>query len=174
MTRPRAPGRPAAQAVQDLPDGFRAAGFSNGGGMAEYAATQRPCSGVLMLSGALPVPMLGAKAWPAAVPAQIHHREHDPFRQQEWIAAVVKHVRAAGASIEVFDYPDSGHLFTDSSPPHEYDEHPHCCANARSPSPRAPGNDAGLHLSRKANVQRQRAVPCRTAPHYSVRCPCGC
>lgn len=43
----------AVDAVQDLPDGFVVAGFSNGGGMSEYVATQRPVSGVLMLSGAL-------------------------------------------------------------------------------------------------------------------------
>ncbi|MCI2240570.1 dienelactone hydrolase family protein [Kineococcus sp. TRM81007] len=114
--------RRAVQAVQDLPDGFIAAGFSNGGGMAEHVATQRPCRGVLMLSGALPVSMLGAQGWPAAVPAQIHYSEHDPFRSQEWIDAVVGDAHAAGASIEVFDYPGSGHLFTDPSLPQEYDE----------------------------------------------------
>ena len=114
--------RRAVQAVQDLPDGFVAAGFSNGGGMAEHVATQRRCSGVLMLSGALPVSMLGGQTWPGGVPAQIHYSEHDPFRSQEWIEAVIGDVRAADASIEVFDYPGSGHLFTDSSLPHEYDE----------------------------------------------------
>jgi dienelactone hydrolase len=114
--------RRAVQAVQDLPDGFVAAGFSNGGGMAEYVATQRTCSGVLMLSGALPVQMLGAQAWPAAVPAQIHYTQHDPRRRQEWIDTVVNDVRAAGAQVEVFDYPGDGHLFTDPSLPDEYDE----------------------------------------------------
>ncbi len=39
--------RRALVAVQDLPDGFIVAGFSNGGGMAEYVATQRRCSGGL-------------------------------------------------------------------------------------------------------------------------------
>lgn len=112
----------AVQAVHDMPDGFLAAGFSNGAGMAEYVATQRPCSGVLMLSGALPVSMLGTETWPDAVPAQIHYSEHDPFRSQEWIDAVVRDGRAAGAPIEVFDYPGSGHLFTDPSLPSEYDE----------------------------------------------------
>ncbi len=112
----------AVQAVQDLPDGFLAAGFSNGGGMAEHVATQRPCSGVLMLSGALPLSMLGAQTWPASAPGQIHYSEHDPFRQQDWIDTVVSDARAAGASIEVFDYPGSGHLFTDPSLPEEYDE----------------------------------------------------
>ena len=112
----------ALQAVRGLPDGFIAAGFSNGAGMAEYVATQRPCSGVLMLSGALPMSMLGAQTWPHAVPAQIHYSDHDPFRSQEWTDALLTDIRAAGASIDVFDYPGSGHLFTDPSLPKEYDE----------------------------------------------------
>lgn len=112
----------AVQAVHDLPDGFLAAGFSNGAGMAEYVATRRPCSGVLMLSGALPVSMFGTRTWPAAVPAQIHYNERDPLRRQEWIDAVVRDVRAAGTSIEVFNYRGSSHLFTDPSLPDEYDE----------------------------------------------------
>ena len=114
--------RRAAEAVQDLPDAFLAAGFSNGGGMAEYVATQRRCSGVLMLSGAVPVQMLGVQTWPTGVPAQIHYTERDPRRRQEWIDTVVKDVRAAGASVEVFNYPGQGHLFTDPSLPNEYDE----------------------------------------------------
>ena len=112
----------ALHAVRDLPDGFVAAGFSNGAGMAEHVATQRPCSGVLMLSGALPMAVLGAQSWPDGVPAQVHHSEHDPLRSQEWVDALVSDVRAAGAPVEVFDYPGSGHLFTDPSLPREYDE----------------------------------------------------
>ena len=75
-----------------------------------------------MLSGALPVQMLGADAWPAGMPAQIHYTERDPFRRQEWIDTVVKDIHAAGASVEIFNYPGSGHLFTDPSLPDEYDE----------------------------------------------------
>jgi dienelactone hydrolase len=111
----------AAAAVEGLPEGFVAAGFSNGGGMAEYVATVRAVSGVLMLSGALPLAMLGAEAWPAGVPAQVHYAVDDPFRRQEWIDAVVADVRAASASAETFDYPGAGHLFTDASLPAEYD-----------------------------------------------------
>lgn len=111
----------AAAAVEALPDGFVAAGFSNGGGMAEYVATVRPVAGVLMLSGALPVTMLGAEAWPAGVPAQIHYALDDPNRSQEWIDAVVDQVRAAPATVETFDYPGAGHLFTDQSLSGEYD-----------------------------------------------------
>jgi dienelactone hydrolase len=112
--------RRALVAVQDLPDGFVTAGFSNGGGMAEYVASRRRVAGVLMLSGALPVAMLGADAWPAGVPAQIHYTTRDPRRRQEWNDAVANSIRAAGAPLEVFDYPGDGHLFTDASLPDEY------------------------------------------------------
>ncbi|MEJ7718035.1 MAG: dienelactone hydrolase family protein [Thermoleophilaceae bacterium] len=111
----------AITAVAHLPDGFIAAGFSNGGGMAEYLATQRQVAGVLMLSAALPLGMLGASEWPGGVPAQIHYTLEDPFREQEWIDALAEAVRSAGAPLEVFDYPGSGHLFTDASRPEEYD-----------------------------------------------------
>ena len=112
--------RRAAAAVEALPDGFVVAGFSNGGGMAEFVATQRRVGGVLMLSGARPLEMLGADAWPAGVPAQIHYTEQDPFRRQEWVDAVTAAIRAAGAPLEVFDYAGDGHLFTDASLPNEY------------------------------------------------------
>jgi dienelactone hydrolase len=112
--------RRAATAVEALPDGFVAAGFSNGGGMSEYVATQRRVSGVLMFSGALPLAFLGVEEWPANVPAQIHYAENDPLRRQEWVDAVAAGVRAAGGALEMFDYPGGGHLFTDASLPGEY------------------------------------------------------
>jgi dienelactone hydrolase len=111
----------AISAVEHLADGFIAAGFSNGGGMSEYVATRRNVSGVLMLSGAIPLEMLGTSPWPPGVPAQIHYALDDPFRQQNSIDAVVKAIHEAKGSIEIFDYPGSGHLFTDSSLPDEYD-----------------------------------------------------
>jgi dienelactone hydrolase len=112
--------RRAAAAVEELPDGFVAAGFSNGGAMSEYVATQRPVAGALMLSGALPLEMLGVERWPIGVPAQIHYTVADPNRRQEWIDAVVSSIDAADAPLEVFDYPGDGHLFTDSSLADEY------------------------------------------------------
>jgi dienelactone hydrolase len=111
----------AISAVETLADGFIAAGFSNGGGMAEYVATRRKTSGVLMFSGALPLTMIGISEWPHGVPAQIHYTVDDPFRLQEGVDAVAASVRAAGASVELFDYPGQGHLFTDKSLPKEYD-----------------------------------------------------
>jgi dienelactone hydrolase len=111
----------AISAVEQLADGFIAAGFSNGGGMSEYVATRRHVAGVLMLSGALPLEMLGTSPWPSGVPAQIHYTLDDPFRQQESIDAVSKAIHSAEAPVEIFDYPGSGHLFTDVSLPLEYD-----------------------------------------------------
>lgn len=111
----------ANRAVTDLPDGFIAIGFSNGGGMAEYVATKRKLSGVVMLSGALGLDQLGVGAWPRDVPAQIHYSVDDPFRNQEWIESVVDAVRGSGSSVEMFDYSGDGHLFTDPSLADEYD-----------------------------------------------------
>jgi dienelactone hydrolase len=111
----------AESAVQDLPDGFVAAGFSNGAGMAQYVATRRRCAGLLLFSGALPLAMLGADSWPDGLPAQLHNADGDPLRHQQWIDSVVADARRAGAAVEVFDYPANGHLFTDESLPGEYD-----------------------------------------------------
>jgi dienelactone hydrolase len=110
----------AVDAVRDLPDGFVAAGFSNGAGMAEYVATQRRCRGVLLVSGALPMAVLAA-SWPAGLPAQLHRMTGDPMRSAEWERAFADDVAAAGGQLEVFQYPGDGHLFTDPSLPAEYD-----------------------------------------------------
>ena len=57
-----------------------------------------------------------------APPQEVGGLPEDPFRNQEGIDAVVAQVSVAGASVEVFDYPGKGHLFTDASLPAEYDE----------------------------------------------------
>jgi dienelactone hydrolase len=111
----------AVAAVEDLPDGFLAAGFSNGAGMAEHVATQRRCGGLLLVAGALPLSMLGVEDWPAGLPVQLHNATGDPFRQQEWIDSVIADARRAGAPVEVHDYACTGHLFTDPSLRDEYD-----------------------------------------------------
>ncbi|TYP89760.1 dienelactone hydrolase family protein [Blastococcus xanthinilyticus] len=111
----------AVEGVRDLPDGFLAAGFSNGAGMAEHVATQRRCGGLLLFSGALPLSVLGVERWPDGVPAQLHHTVGDPLRQQQWVDSVVADARRAGVEIEVHDYPGTGHLFTDPSLPAEHD-----------------------------------------------------
>ncbi len=108
-------------AVRNLADGFVCVGFSNGGGMSEYVATQRHVGGVVMCSGALPLDLLGVDAWPAGVPAQIHYTVDDPVRQDGWVESVADSISAAGGDVECFDYPGSGHLFTDASLTDEYD-----------------------------------------------------
>lgn len=113
--------RRALEAVVGLPDGFVAAGFSNGAGMAEYVAMQRHCAGALLFSGALPPAVLGADGWPAQTPVQLHYATGDPARHQGWIDALAADVRASGARFELFDYPGSGHLFTDPSLAGEYE-----------------------------------------------------
>jgi dienelactone hydrolase len=114
--------RRARGVVADLPDGFVSAGFSLGCLMAVHIATQRAVSGVLMIAGALPASALGAEArWPPGVPAQTHATLEDPWREQDMIEQAAVEVRAAGATLEVFDYPGAGHLFTDPSLAGEYD-----------------------------------------------------
>jgi len=72
-----------------------------------------------MASGALPLETIGI-TWPQGVPAQIHSTVDDPRRDQEAINSVKQAVEDAGGTVEVFDYPGSGHLFADSSMPDEY------------------------------------------------------
>ncbi|MDQ3641310.1 MAG: dienelactone hydrolase family protein [Actinomycetota bacterium] len=111
----------ALEGVGGLPDGFVAIGFSNGAGMAEFVATQRQVGGVVLASGTLPLAMIDVLAWPADTPVQVHYALDDPNRRQEWIDSLVGSVQAAGAPVEVFDYPGRGHLFTDASLPDEHD-----------------------------------------------------
>jgi dienelactone hydrolase len=112
----------AVEAVADLPDGFVPAGFSLGCILAVHVATQRTVSGVLMVAGAIPVSAFGGGVrWPAGVPAQTHSTLADPWRQQEELDQTVRDIEAGGGTIEVFDYPGSGHLFTDPTLPAEYD-----------------------------------------------------
>lgn len=113
--------RRALTAVESLPDGFVAAGFSNGAGMAEYVAVNRPVSGVLMFAGALPLEYLDGVPWPSGVPGQIHSTLDDPYRDDDNTESVAHSIREAGGAVEVFDYPGSGHLFTDASMVDEFD-----------------------------------------------------
>lgn len=112
----------ALAATEDLDDGFVVAGFSNGAGMAEFIATRCPVGGALLFAGAMSLHFVGATAWPAGIPAQVHTTLDDPWREQDQIDEFAASVRAAGGSVEIFDYPGHGHLFTDASMAQEYDE----------------------------------------------------
>lgn len=112
----------ALAATLDLPDNFVALGFSNGAVMAEYVALHRPVSGVVLVSTAVEVAEVGGQAWPAEVPVQVHHAMDDQWKEPQQMIDFVGEVQRAGADIEVFDYHQGGHLFTDPSKADEYDQ----------------------------------------------------
>ena len=111
----------ALATVSELHDGFVVAGFSQGSGTATFVATRRRVSGVLQFSGLNPLEWFGDDAaWPAGVDSQSHQTVDDPFRDPVEEQAVAD-VAAAGGTLELFDYPGAGHLFTDPTLPDEYD-----------------------------------------------------
>jgi dienelactone hydrolase len=110
------------EAVADLPDGFVVGGFSQGSSVAVYVAIHRGVSGVLQFSGVNILGWFGPNAvWPAGVNSQAHQTLGDPFREDEITDEAVRDVTAAGGTLELFDYPGDGHLFTDPTLPAEYD-----------------------------------------------------
>jgi dienelactone hydrolase len=113
--------RRAVDGVADLPDGFIAMGFSNGGGMATWVALHRPVAGVIACSGALPLDRMGAERWPPGVPVQLHYTVDDPRRLPGSVDSLMRSVNAAGTDAEYAQYPGSGHLFTDRDLPEEFD-----------------------------------------------------
>ncbi|MFT4048688.1 MAG: dienelactone hydrolase family protein [Solirubrobacterales bacterium] len=111
----------AVREVRHLPDGFIAAGFSMGAGVAQHIAGRRDVSSVLMFSGAASLEAAGLGAWPEGVGGQIHYMDSDPYRNPGAVEEVAAAIDAAGAVVDVYAYEGDGHLFTDSSLPDEYD-----------------------------------------------------
>jgi dienelactone hydrolase len=111
----------ALDGVADLPDGFIAMGFSNGGGMATWVALHRPVAAVVACSGALPLDRIGADGWPPGVPAQLHYTVDDPRKLPGSVDSLMRSVNEAGADAEYVQYPGSGHLFTDPGLSEEFD-----------------------------------------------------
>ena len=111
----------ALAAADELADGFVVAGFSQGSGHAVFVATRRRVAAVVQFSGLNPLEWFGDDAvWPSGVDSQAHQTVGDPFRDpvEEQASA---DVAAAGGTLELFDYPGSGHLFSDPTLPDEYD-----------------------------------------------------
>ncbi len=109
----------ALELTASVPDGFILGGFSFGGALATYVAAHRSVRGVLLFAGSVDPAALGS-SWPQGVPAQQHDALGDPWREQEGIDALGAAVRAAGGTVEAFDYPGSGHLFADPSKADEF------------------------------------------------------
>ena len=112
----------ALESVAALPDGFVVGGFSQGSSAAVFVATRRAVSGVLQFAGFNVLEWFGPDAaWPAGVDTQVHQSIDDPWREEEFAEHAARDVTSAGGHVEIFDYPGTGHLFTDASLPDEYD-----------------------------------------------------
>ena len=98
-------------AAVDLPHETVYAGFSLGVMPAQkLVQTREGALAGLFLHSAVP-PDYFSPAWPSGVPAHIHVMEGDEWGDLD----VCKQLEAEVPEVEVFRYPGSDHLFTDSS-----------------------------------------------------------
>jgi dienelactone hydrolase len=90
-------------------------GFSLGALVAHKVAQTRPnARGALLYHyGDVPMSVFG-DSWPSTVPVQFHISEDDEWRESGVVEDFVEAVESA-ATVELFEYPGSGHLFTDST-----------------------------------------------------------
>ena len=109
------------QAVAGLPAGLVYGGFSLGGANAQRLAQTRPgARGALLYESCLPITGEWAIGpWPDGLPVQVHGMDADPFFAGEGDLAAARELTAAAGPGrgELFTYPGSRHLFTDSSLP---------------------------------------------------------
>lgn len=106
----------ATTATASLPNELVYAGFSMGTAPALVLATARPgARGVLLMHGAIPLEVLGVGTWPTGLPVQVHTSPGDPWMEPWEIEGLTADVPPD--LWEHFEYPGTGHLFTDSSSP---------------------------------------------------------
>lgn len=111
----------AQAAVADLPADVVYAGFSMGAAAAEYLALTRPgARGLVLVHGAVPPAAIGVERWPGDLPVALHHAQDDPWVSAEEREPLLDAAGLAGAEVESFAYPGSGHLFDDPGMP-EFD-----------------------------------------------------
>lgn len=109
----------ALEATRGVPP-FVAVGFSNGAGLAQWVAAQRPddARGVVMVGGGIPMQHLEA-TWPSGVPGQVHVTAGDPFHEEDRQVdpMVDEHlqddVERAGGTFAYVEYQGEGHVFND-------------------------------------------------------------
>lgn len=106
-------------AAATLPERVVYAGMSLGVMPAQELAQNRPGAlGALLLHSAVPVAAFGT-TWPEGVALQVHVHEQDALGDVDDARELVAGVPGA----ELFLYPGSTHLFTDSSLPDHHPEH---------------------------------------------------
>lgn len=125
MARSQERGFPAQMAsAVELTKGvtgpFVAIGFSNGAGLAQWVAAQRPqdALGVVMVGGGIPMRFLEA-TWPPGVPGQVHVTSEDPFHadERQFDDELQDDVEHAGGEFTFVEYQGGGHLFNDPTLP---------------------------------------------------------
>jgi dienelactone hydrolase len=113
--------RRADAAVDSLPPDLVYGGFSFGGATAQGFAQTRPgARGALLYESCVSLTAdWSFGPWPDGVGVQIHGMDHDPFFADEGdLDAARELVAIVGPDVaELFTYPGSKHLFSDSSLP---------------------------------------------------------
>jgi dienelactone hydrolase len=103
----------ANAAIEGLPTEVVYAGFSLGSAAAQRLTQTRPGALGCLLYHAGDIPVSEFGSWPDGVPAQVHVAEQDEWvplnDAQDFVGSV--------PDAELFVYPGSAHLFTDSSLP---------------------------------------------------------
>ena len=105
--------RRGSAAAVELPADIVYAGFSLGVLPAQSLAQTRPgARGAIFFHGCVPTSEFGS-SWPEGVPLQIHMMDSDAWTEvdRHVAEALVEEIEGA----ELFLYPGSGHLFSDSS-----------------------------------------------------------
>ncbi|GAA1416290.1 dienelactone hydrolase [Glutamicibacter uratoxydans] len=106
---------------KNLPEELVYIGTSWGAALAQQCAQQRPGTrGVVLLESFVDLDAEWSFGpWPEGVPVQIHGMDDDPFFAREGdLEAAERFVAAEGQDLaQLFTYPGSKHLFTDSSLP---------------------------------------------------------
>lgn len=115
-------------AADGLPAGLVYAGLSLGVMPAQKLTQTRPgAKGAIFIAATASPEYFGE--WPAGVPAQIHGKDADPFFVGEGDIDAARELETSAAA-ELFLYPGSEHLFTDSSLP-SYDAEAAALVNQR-------------------------------------------
>jgi dienelactone hydrolase len=110
----------AQKAVEGLPADLVYAGISMGAMHAEALTLTRPgARGAALLESAVPIAAFAelqeGLEWPADMPFQIHGMDKDPYFAGEGDIDAAREMVANLPAGELFIYPGSVHLFTDSS-----------------------------------------------------------